>query len=70
MTSPNPSVHPWVVLKFGGTSVSSVANWKNIALTVRERLAEGVRPVIVHSALSGITDQRQPVRPRACQGGY
>ena len=21
----------WVVLKFGGTSVSSVANWRNIA---------------------------------------
>lgn len=48
---------PWVVLKFGGTSVSSVANWKNIAGVLRDRLAEGLRPVVVHSALSGITDR-------------
>jgi diaminopimelate decarboxylase/aspartate kinase len=48
---------PWVVLKFGGTSVSSVANWKNVAAVVRARLAEGLRPLIVHSALSGITDR-------------
>ena len=48
---------PWVVLKFGGTSVSSANNWKNVAAVVRMRLAEGVRPVVVHSALSGITDR-------------
>jgi hypothetical protein len=47
----------WVVLKFGGTSVSSVSNWKNIAAVIRERLAEGLHPVVVHSALSGITDR-------------
>jgi diaminopimelate decarboxylase/aspartate kinase len=47
----------WVVLKFGGTSVSSVGNWQNIASVVRERIAAGFRPVIVHSALSGITDR-------------
>jgi bifunctional diaminopimelate decarboxylase / aspartate kinase len=48
---------PWVVLKFGGTSVSSVANWKNVAAVLRDRLAEGLRPLVVHSALSGITDR-------------
>src|SRR5262245_46245020 len=48
---------PWVVLKFGGTSVSSAANWKNVAGVLRDRLAEGLRPVVVHSALSGITDR-------------
>jgi diaminopimelate decarboxylase/aspartate kinase len=48
---------PWLVLKFGGTSVSSAANWGNIAQIVRTRIAEGFRPTIVHSALSGITDQ-------------
>ena len=31
MADPTPGASPWVVLKFGGTSVSSVANWKNIA---------------------------------------
>ena len=54
MTVANHS--PWVVLKFGGTSVSSVTNWQNIARVVQARLANGLRPVIVHSALSGITD--------------
>ena len=49
--------HPWVVLKFGGTSVSSAANWQRIASILRERLAQGLRPVVVHSALSGITDR-------------
>jgi bifunctional diaminopimelate decarboxylase / aspartate kinase len=48
---------PWVVLKFGGTSVSSVANWKNVAEVLRDRLAAGMRPLVVHSALSGITDR-------------
>lgn len=48
---------PWVVLKFGGTSVSSVTNWKNIAEVLRDRLAAGMRPLVVHSALSGITDR-------------
>lgn len=57
MADSTPAASPWVVLKFGGTSVSSVANWKNIAAVVRDRLAEGLRPVIVHSALSGITDR-------------
>ena len=48
---------PWVVLKFGGTSVSSVANWRNIAGVVEERRRAGLRPVVVHSALSGVTDR-------------
>ena len=34
----------WVVLKFGGTSVSSVSNWNNIAGVVRARLADGAHP--------------------------
>ncbi len=48
---------PWVVLKFGGTSVSTAANWRNVADIVRARVAGGLRPLIVHSALSGITDR-------------
>ncbi len=47
----------WIVLKFGGTSVSSVANWRNIAQVTAARRAEGARVLIVHSALSGITDR-------------
>ena len=47
----------WVVLKFGGTSVSSLANWTNIARVAAERCSGGARGLIVHSALSGITDR-------------
>ena len=47
---------PWVVLKFGGTSVSTAENWAIIARLLRERLVEGVRPVVVHSALVGVSN--------------
>ncbi len=53
MTAPSA----WIVLKFGGTSVSSEPNWSNITRILRERLAEGARVLVVHSAISGITDR-------------
>jgi len=60
----------WVVLKFGGTSVSSVSNWKNVAHVVRARLDEGLRPVVVHSALSGITDRLEQLLSKALTGEW
>ena len=54
MTRPSSA---WIVLKFGGTSVSSLANWRNIAHVTSERLTAGARVLIVHSAISGITDR-------------
>jgi bifunctional diaminopimelate decarboxylase / aspartate kinase len=68
--SPAPGNSPWVVLKFGGTSVSSVANWKNIVSVVRDRLAEGLRPVIIHSAISGITDRLEQLLAQALSGDW
>ena len=47
----------WMVLKFGGTSVSSLTNWRNIAMVTRSRLDGGARVLIVHSAVTGITDR-------------
>ncbi|MGH8294346.1 MAG: bifunctional aspartate kinase/diaminopimelate decarboxylase [Steroidobacteraceae bacterium] len=47
----------WIVLKFGGTSVSSLANWRNIASVAAARHAQGARVLIVHSAVTGITDR-------------
>ncbi|MEM9403556.1 MAG: bifunctional aspartate kinase/diaminopimelate decarboxylase [Pseudomonadota bacterium] len=46
----------WVVMKFGGTSVSSADNWASIADLIRKRLDAGLKPVIVHSALSGVSN--------------
>jgi aspartate kinase len=44
-----------IVMKFGGTSVGSAERIRALADRVRERRAE--RPVVVVSALSGVTDQ-------------
>ena len=47
----------WVVLKFGGSSVSSLVNWRNIAAVVKARVADGAQVLVVHSAVTGITDK-------------
>jgi bifunctional diaminopimelate decarboxylase / aspartate kinase len=60
---------PFVVLKFGGTSVSSAANWLNIRDVLKARLADGLQPVVVHSALSGITDRLENLLAEAVSGG-
>ena len=63
-------MNPWVVLKFGGTSVSSAANWRNIADVVRARIAASLQPVVVHSALSGITDNLESLLAAAMTGAH
>ncbi|HEY5612404.1 MAG TPA: aspartate kinase, partial [Lysobacter sp.] len=48
----------WVVLKFGGTSVSRRNRWDTIGLIAGKRMAEeGVRVLVVVSALSGVTNE-------------
>lgn len=47
---------PWVVMKFGGSSVSSAQDWRTIAALVGNRIAAGLRPVVVHSALQGVSN--------------
>jgi diaminopimelate decarboxylase/aspartate kinase len=58
----------WIVLKFGGTSVSSAANWHNVARVVAERHATGRRVLVVHSALSGVTDLLEKLIAAALDG--
>ena len=60
----------WVVLKFGGTSVATEANWQIIAELVRARLAEGLRPVVVHSALAGVSNQLSTLLEVATEGDH
>ncbi len=60
----------WIVLKFGGTSVSSKPNWNNIAEVTRRRLAEGAQVFIVHSAVSGITDRLEKLLVAALKGEH
>jgi diaminopimelate decarboxylase/aspartate kinase len=47
---------PWVVMKFGGSSVSTADNWNTIVELTKRRLDQGLKPVIVHSALKGISN--------------
>ena len=47
---------PWIVMKFGGTSVATLPRWQNIRELVASRRAEGARVLVVVSALTGITD--------------
>lgn len=62
------AVSPWVVMKFGGTSVGSAANWETIAALLRERLAAGLRPVLVHSALGGVSNDLEALLAGAVAG--
>ena len=67
MTTRNPR---WIVLKFGGTSVSNLPNWKNIAAVARKRGADGANVLIVHSAVSGITDRLEKLLNAALTGEH
>lgn len=49
----------WVILKFGGTSVATPEGWQTITDRVRYCLEKGERPVVVCSALAGVTNQLQ-----------
>ncbi len=55
------STAPWVVLKFGGTSVSTADRWATILRLVQQRRAEGLRPVVVHSALATVSNRLEEV---------
>ena len=46
----------WVVLKFGGTSVSGLPQWTVIANLMQQRLAAGHRVLLVCSAVAGVTN--------------
>ena len=60
----------WIVLKFGGTSVSSLDTWRNIATVVHARLATGARVLVVHSAVSGVTDRLEKLLAAALGGAH
>jgi diaminopimelate decarboxylase/aspartate kinase len=61
MSSPVPAfANDWIVLKFGGTSVSKKSRWDTIGKLMRRRAdEEGARVAVVVSALSGVTNALQ-----------
>ncbi|TDR48529.1 aspartate kinase [Tahibacter aquaticus] len=57
-----PGAHAgWIVVKFGGTSVSTRPRWDTICRIARDWHAQGKRVLIVVSALSGITDKLKTI---------
>lgn len=60
----------WVVLKFGGTSVSSLENWKNIKSVIEQRQSDGFSVCVVHSALAGVSNLLQETIGRASRGNF
>jgi len=58
----------WVVMKFGGSSVSTAENWSTIARLLRSRLDAGLKPVVVHSALKGVSNALEKVLSAALAG--
>ena len=52
---------PWVVAKFGGTSVSTRPRWETIARIAAAHRARGRNVLVVVSALSGVTDMLKRV---------
>ncbi|MDZ7780519.1 MAG: bifunctional aspartate kinase/diaminopimelate decarboxylase [Gemmatimonadota bacterium] len=65
-----PPTNPWIVLKFGGTSVATPQSWETIADIVGRRLDEGFRPLVVHSALAGVTNLLEALPGRALEGTH
>jgi len=56
------SAQPWLVLKFGGTSVSKRERWDTIGRLAAERASvENTRVLVVVSALSGVTNELQAI---------
>ena len=56
--SASPIVDRWIVLKFGGTSVSRRHRWNTIGELAKKRAEEtGGRVLVVVSALSGVTNE-------------
>ncbi len=47
----------WRVLKFGGSSVSSLDDWQNIAAIVSGHLEQGFKVAVIHSAFKDVTNQ-------------
>ncbi len=45
-----------MVLKFGGTSVSSFKKWQTIVGVVKDRIEQGHQVLVVHSAAQGLTN--------------
>ncbi len=62
------SATPFVVLKFGGTSVATAARWQTILAQAKGRADDNMRPVVVCSAITKMTDALEKLLATAVAG--
>ena len=62
--------NPWIVVKFGGTSVKDRACWDNIATIINNHIAAGKHPLVVCSAPSQVSDKLEQLIEAAVQKNY
>ncbi len=60
----------WLIMKFGGSSVSTAGNWAIIRDLVRERQDAGYKVVVVHSALMNVSNGLEKVLDAAVSGEH
>lgn len=58
----------WVVLKFGGSSVSSLQDWNNITSIVKSHLANGNKIALIHSAFKQVTNKLEQLAELSVTG--
>ena len=59
-----------VIMKFGGTSVATPAGWRVIAERIGAVVAQGKMPVVVHSALAGVSNALEDIGQRATEDSH
>ncbi|MEJ2603951.1 MAG: bifunctional aspartate kinase/diaminopimelate decarboxylase [Gammaproteobacteria bacterium] len=58
----------WVVMKFGGTSIASRDDWERIAGLLTNRMEAGLRPLVVCSAVGGVSNSLHTLIRQAIGG--
>jgi len=64
-----PDAPSWIVMKFGGTSVSTRDRWNTIADIARRHRDANTRPFLVCSALSGVSDRLESLADPSADSG-
>ena len=62
------SKKPWIVIKFGGTSVSTAENWGHISTIIRQHLAASRRVLVVCSAITQVSNKLEALVNAALAG--
>ena len=61
---------PWIVIKFGGTSVSTEKNWRHILTIIRGHLAASRRVLVVCSAITHVSNKLEALLTAALVGEH